>query len=422
MKLLQNGIEYIFEIIKFYLAFRWLFGIHEREGKWKYLLVLLGVGGFAAWLVYGNENNFPVYLIFIIVEMEVLFQDKVIKIIFMSFWFSSVIGIFDGISKIIVWVFFDTVGNNSIWVRFLISGITIFTEIIFGKTVLKINRNKIIHMNWKYFFCFFILGWGYSYIMGYMWVILGDRGANTYLYLDIILIGMIMYGTMIMLIALTISRDNYREKEAFNQRLLKMQEEQYNYLKKRERDIRKFRHDMKEHMLIIQKYCETEGNQKLKEYIKEINVQTHMEEKRVTVHNKEVDVILNQYMSQAEELGIQLKIKGQMPADSVVSSYDLCVIFANLLKNGIEAAKNSRQRRIELTVGYKDNVMMIHMKNDYEGKRKKKNGKYLTTKEDMENHGIGMENVRECVEKYHGNLEMEELGEEFLTMIDMNIY
>ena len=111
-----------------------------------------------------------------------------------------------------------------------------------------------------------------------------------------------------------------------------------------------------------------------------------------------------------------------MPADSVVSSYDLCVIFANLLKNGIEAAKSSRQRRIELTVGYEDNVMMIHMKNDYEGKRKKKNGKYLTTKEDMENHGIGMENVRECVEKYHGNLEMEELGEEFLTMIDMNIY
>ena len=265
MKLLQNGIEYIFEIIKFYLAFRWLFGIHEREGKWKYVLVLLGVGGFAAWLVYGNGNNFPVYLIFIIVEMEVLFQDKVIKIIFMSFWFSSVIGVFDGISKIIVWVFFDAVGNNSIWVRFLISGITIFTEIIFGKTVLKINRNKIIHMNWKYFFCFFILGWGYSYIMGYMWIILGDRGVNTYLYLDIILIGMIMYGTMIMLIALTISRDNYREKEAFNQRLLKMQEEQYNYLEKREQDIRKFRHDMKEHMLIIQKYCETEGNQKLKE-------------------------------------------------------------------------------------------------------------------------------------------------------------
>lgn len=421
MKVLQNGIEYIFEIIKFYLAFRWLFGIHEREGKWKYLLVLLGVGGFAAWLVYGNGNNFPVYLIFIIVEMEVLFQDKVIKIIFMSFWFLAVIGIFDQISKMIVWVLLDIVGDNNIWVRVLISAITVFTEIIFEKIVVKINGNKIIHMSWKYFLCFFILGWGDSYVMGYMWVILRDRGRNAYLYLDIISIGTIMYGTMIMLVTLIISRDNYREKEAFNRQLLKIQEEQYNYLQKRERNIRKFRHDMKEHMLIIQKYCETAGSQELKEYMKKINTQTYIEEKRVTVHNKEVDAILNQYMSQAEELGIQLKIKGQMPTDSVVSSYDLCVIFANLLKNGIEAAKNSRQRRIELTVGYEDNVMMIHMKNDYEGKRKKKNGKYLTTKEDMENHGIGMENVRECVEKYHGNLEMEELGEEFLTIININI-
>lgn len=421
MKLLQNGVEYTFEIIKFYLAFRWLFGITKREEKWKYLLALLGVGGFAIWLVYGNKNHLPVYLIFIIAEMEILFRDKAIKIIFMSFWFSAVIGIFDEISKIIAWVFLDIVGDNSIWVRILISAITVFTEVIFGKMVLKINGNKIIHISWKYFLCFFMLAWGYSYIMGYMWVILGDRGMNTYLYLDIILIGMIMYGTMIMMITLIISRDNYREKEAFNRRLLKMQEEQYNYLEKRERDIRKFRHDIKEHLLIIQKYCETEGSQDLKEYMKKINAQTHMEEKRITVHNKEVDVILNQYMSQAEELGILLKIKGQMPQDCNISSYDLCVICANLLKNAIEAAKNSRRKHIELTVGYEDNVIMVHMKNDYAGERKRKKGKYLTTKSDIENHGIGMENVRECVEKYHGNLEMEEIGEEFITIINMKM-
>ncbi len=421
MELLQNGVEYIFEIIKFYLAFRWLFGITEREGIWKYLLALLGIGGFALWLVYGNKNHLPVYLIFIIAEMEILFQDKVLKIIFMSFWFSAVIGIFDEISKIVVWVFLGIVGDNSIWVRVLISAITVFTEVIFGKIVLRINRNKIIRMSWKYFLCFFILAWGYSYIMGYMWVILGDRGMNTYLYLDIILTGMIMYGTMIMIIVLIISRDNYREKDAFNRRLLKMQEEQYNYLEKRERDIRKFRHDMKEHLLIIQKYCETEECSELKEYIKKINAQTHMEEKRITVHNKEVDVILNQYMSQAEELGILLKIKGQMPQDCNISSYDLCVIFANLLKNGIEAAKNSRQKHVELTVGYEDNVIMIHMKNDYAGKRKKKKESYLTTKSDMENHGMGLENIRECVEKYHGNLEMEEIGEEFITIINMKM-
>ena len=144
-----------------------------------------------------------------------------------------------------------------------------------------------------------------------------------------------------------------------------------------------------------------------------------MEEKRITVHNKEVDVILNQYMSQAEELGILLKIKGQMPQDCNISSYDLCVIFANLLKNGIEAAKNSRQKHVELTVGYEDNVIMIHMKNDYAGKRKKKKESYLTTKSDMENHGMGLENIRECLEKYHGNLEMEEIGEEFITIINM---
>lgn len=419
MEFLEQGIEYALEIVKFYIVFRWFFGVQRRKWKGKYVLVPLILGGFVVWVVYGNGDNFLIYLIFIIAEICVLFQDKIVKIIFINLWLATVIGVFDEISKIMVWAFFDVAGSKSNWVYFCSSIITIVTELVLKKIVLKINGNKAIEMNFRYYLFFFILGMGYFYIMGYMEIILGNGGLDKYMHFNVVITGLIMYIHMVMLIELAISRDKYLKKDRFNKELLKIQKEQYDYLERREKDIRGFRHDMKDHMRIIKDYCETGAYKKLKKYIDEICDKVYINEKRVSVHNRIADVIINQYMSQAKDLGIQMKIHGQISEDCTVASSDLCIIFANLMKNGVEAAKNTEGKQVRMIVGYEKDVMMIHMKNDYSGERKKRNGKYVTTKSNMKNHGIGMENVRESVEKYSGTLDMREENGKFLTMITM---
>ena len=416
MELLEKGLEYTLDIVKFYLVFRYFFKVQKREWKWKYILAFFILGIYLIWEMYIYENNLFIYLVFIIAEMGLLFQNNAIKIICISLWLSVVIGAFDKMSRIVIWAFKDTI-NNSIHITFVSSIITIVVEIILGKIVMKRNGNKIIQMNLRYFIFFLVFGLAYSYIMGYLKLILEVGSLDKYMHLDVIITWLVMYIHMIVLIELAISRDYYKEKEAFNRHLLEILKKQYEYLEKNEKDIKDFRHDIKEHMMSIQEYCETQNYERLKEYIREINGKLHINKKRVTVYNQIVDMILNQYIYQSEDVGVRLNIQGQMSEDCLVAPYDLCVIFVNLLKNGIEAAKKSEKKQIELVVGYEDDIMIIHMKNDYQGERRKKDGEYATTKSDTENHGIGIGNIRKCVEKYRGNLEMREENGKFLTTV-----
>lgn len=64
-----------------------------------------------------------------------------------------------------------------------------------------------------------------------------------------------------------------------------------------------------------------------------------------------------------------------------------------------------------------EDKIIIYIKNDYLGERKKQLGKYRTTKENIKQHGIGLENIRECVKKYMGTLELMEEKEQFIAIL-----
>lgn len=199
MELLEKGLEYTLDIVKFYLVFRYFFKVQKREWKWKYILAFFILGIYLIWEMYIYENNLFIYLVFIIAEMGLLFQNNAIKIICISLWLSVVIGAFDKMSRIVIWAFKDTI-NNSIHITFVSSIITIVVEIILGKIVMKRNGNKIIQMNLRYFIFFLVFGLAYSYIMGYLKLILEDGSLDKYMHLDVIITWLVMYIHMIVLI------------------------------------------------------------------------------------------------------------------------------------------------------------------------------------------------------------------------------
>ena len=103
MELLEKGLEYTLDIVKFYLVFRYFFKVQKREWKWKYILAFFILGIYLIWEMYIYENNLFIYLVFIIAEMGLLFQNNAIKIICISLWLSVVIGAFDKMSRIVIW-------------------------------------------------------------------------------------------------------------------------------------------------------------------------------------------------------------------------------------------------------------------------------------------------------------------------------
>ena len=45
--------------------------------------------------------------------------------------------------------------------------------------------------------------------------------------------------------------------------------------------------------------------------------------------------------------------------------------------------------------------------------------KFITTKEDKQNHGIGLENVRRTVKKYDGDMRISQENERFIVSINI---
>lgn len=87
---------------------------------------------------------------------------------------------------------------------------------------------------------------------------------------------------------------------------------------------------------------------------------------------------------------------------------DLCIILGNALDNAIEGCMRSikaEERYIDLIVHLDRKNLIILVRNSFDGKiLKTKNGHLITTKNDNNNHGLGIDSIKRTTNKYHGTV------------------
>ena len=102
---------------------------------------------------------------------------------------------------------------------------------------------------------------------------------------------------------------------------------------------------------------------------------------------------------------------------------DITALFDNLLSNAYEAAEKSTERYIILTVLREDeDAMLIKLANSCDTPpAKNADGKYTTTKDASLGHGVGLNSIMNCVDRYSGQISMVYNHEEktFTTVIIM---
>lgn len=193
-----------------------------------------------------------------------------------------------------------------------------------------------------------------------------------------------------------------KEKEELIRKSLKMQEQNYKYLEKKEQETRKLRHDIRKHLHVMDELGREKEYEKQQVYLQNILGKVEVNKKYVTVHNGIVDAIINRYMEICREENIFFQVNGKMPEVCKIEPYDLCTVFGNLLENALEAAKISEEKQIFLTVAYEGNTILIKEENSYVGELKIENGALKTTKEKKDMHGYGLRNMEESIQCYHG--------------------
>lgn len=189
------------------------------------------------------------------------------------------------------------------------------------------------------------------------------------------------------------------------QQKVRVYSDQLSVILQNEERIKALRHDMKHHMnelmLLANKHKVTE----IQEYIGQMEEFVQNPNDKVSSGNIEIDSILNYMLQKAGRELETVNVKVVLP-EKLQHSFDINVILGNLLENAIEAAGKTDEKRLDVNMQMQQGILRIQIENSYNGKLEEKDHRLLTTKDEKEIHGIGLENVRKIVEKHDGIMEI----------------
>lgn len=198
-------------------------------------------------------------------------------------------------------------------------------------------------------------------------------------------------------------KERNRNKEEF----IKMQEEHFKQTMSQDEKMRRFRHDMNAHVTALRAYCRSNDNEELEGYLNTMIKESAIYDVEVYTRNKSVDAVMRPLVEEAKGEEIQFEIQGNLPEDLKVSSYDLCTIISNLLRNAMESCEKIEdvsRRIIKFSVTTYQSLIFITIENTVAKDVKIKNNQLVTTKKDTRYHGLGSKNVESAVKKYNGRL------------------
>ena len=175
-------------------------------------------------------------------------------------------------------------------------------------------------------------------------------------------------------------------------------------------------HDMKNHVLLMQKYEEEGRREELHQYLQEIGKKLFREKEKIRTGLEELDFLLNQKVRWAESK--QIEFRWDLPH---LSSVPLTIkeqisLFGNLLDNAVEACEKVEEGKRWIYVQVKENnrLFFLQVENSMEKTKKKEFRRNIETKE---LHGYGLKSVCQIVDLHDGELFCEEKDGTFCVKV-----
>lgn len=185
-------------------------------------------------------------------------------------------------------------------------------------------------------------------------------------------------------------------------------EQQQNYIDdilKSNENIRRIRHDFKNHILSIRALAIDSHSVQTEEYCNRLLQDFQTVKNTVYTNNTVIDTILNHYFSEAEIKGIELTKKISVDLSQCEYEYEYCTLLSNLLTNAIEASAKTNTRWIELNMYLFNDKTVIVIENSADSAPIIKDGQIFTSKRDSKNHGLGTKNIKDTIDSLNGKIE-----------------
>lgn len=172
-------------------------------------------------------------------------------------------------------------------------------------------------------------------------------------------------------------------------------------------------HEFKNLLAVIYQLAEENDTKQLKSLIKDNRKWLSEKVDRITTKNPILDIILNDKIEEMENLNIAHMITISEITRLPVSETDFIVLISNILNNAIEAAQKCEDPFISIRCSEDEHNFIFYAENTISQVPLMENGMFVSTKEDKTNHGKGISNIKNIVEKYHGEYDIDIAGETF---------
>ena len=210
----------------------------------------------------------------------------------------------------------------------------------------------------------------------------------------------VLLGSLLLLRAI-ITLTDYERLQS-ESRLSALREMYYQGLQREQNQVRTLRHDMRNHMAVLQGLLDNGDTGKAEEYLRELLGSAALSGGRRICAHETANAVLSVKLGEMERLGIPADFQVNLPEKLDISDTDLCALLGNALDNAMEACTKVKTPDIRLRCRVDKGMLMLMVSNPLPGDEKPGLG---TTKADGKNHGFGLPGMAEIARRCGGSLD-----------------
>lgn len=235
----------------------------------------------------------------------------------------------------------------------------------------------------------------------------------------VIFIGAFLFAVGYFLFSIIESRVRiYRKTLSRNEtEYLRVQLDSLQDIKENEAQVKHLRHDLSNHLAIIQSLCDEGNYDEIRKYTERLRGDIVLTGSDVLSGNKVADLVIRSKLKVAQEHGIDFTFHGSLANITMMDAPDICGLLANAYDNAIEACLSQEHPYIHTTVSATRNYTVIQITNSVPHKIPIRGNHVSTSKGDKSAHGYGIDIMKRIAQKYNGSCTLSSSDNEFTVKI-----
>lgn len=221
----------------------------------------------------------------------------------------------------------------------------------------------------------------------------------------IIYICIIATGIIAFYLAASSGRNALLERNLIQTKYINTLKDYYKTAEINDREIRKLRHDIKNHLSILSRLIESQKYNEADAYLSQINKTSSamlcQAKKLPSVGNSIINALLEQKI--CEYPSVNIEYEGAAGENMKIEEFDLCTIVGNLLDNALEYSAKHKLDKVSFRIYHEKESLLLYITNDTaEAIDVKRLGSFSS--KSGKNHGLGITSARDAVRKYNGTM------------------